>query len=166
VLSAGKKPVRSVREHTHAIGWLTHEHRILKTVAIAITVKVRLKLIMAWNKYKAQKTKVSGYSFGSKLEAQVFLILKAREQAGEISSITIQDSVYLTKARIQYIADFRFINNSTGEMTWCEAKGMELPQWRIKRKLWMFYGPGDLEVYMGNWQKPFLKEIIKVEKEA
>ena len=120
---------------------------------------------MAFKKYGNSKTKVYGYSLGSKLEAQVLLILKAMEQAGEIHSITIQDSVYLTNARIQYVADFKFINATTGLPEWAEAKGFETPEWRIKRRLWMHYGPGTLHIYMGNWTKPFLKETIKVEKE-
>jgi len=30
---------------------------------------------------------------------------------------------------------------------WVEFKGFETASWRIKRKLWLHYGPGPLEIY-------------------
>jgi len=115
------------------------------------------------NKYGAKKIeRKPGLWFASKLESAVYDILLLREKAGEISEIKCQDTVYLTDARIIYKPDFRFLNNETGNLEWSEAKGLELQAWRIKRKLWMYYGPGNLLVYMGSWQRPFLKETIEV----
>lgn len=112
------------------------------------------------NKYGAKRVKYDNQSFASKLEASVYTLLKARENAGEIVDIRAQVTVHLTNARIQYIVDFAFLDIRTGIVTYCEAKGMETPSWRIKRKLWKFYGPGPLEIYKGTHLRPFLHETI------
>lgn len=113
------------------------------------------------NKYGSKRVVYDNQSFASKLEASVYTILKARENAGEIKDVKAQISIYLTDARIQYIVDFMFVDVKTGENIYCEAKGMETASWRIKRKLWMFYGPGPLEIYKGSHLRPYLHEIIK-----
>lgn len=116
---------------------------------------------MRKNKYGATRVEYDNHSFSSKLEASVYTMLKVRENAGEIKDIKAQISIYLTEAKIQYIVDFMFIDVKTGSNIYCEAKGMETSSWRIKRKLWMFYGPGPLEIYKGTHLRPFLHEIIK-----
>lgn len=114
------------------------------------------------NKHKYGATRVShaGYSFASKLEASVFQMLTLMERAGEIAEIQVQDTVYLTDARIQFIPDFKVKNLKTGEYEWHEAKGIATPQFQIKRKLWMYYGPGLLNIWKGTWIKPVLIETI------
>lgn len=112
------------------------------------------------NKYSSTKIEHSGRSFASKLEAAVYDILYLRMKAGEFSEIQQQDTVYLTDAKIAYKPDYKCIK-SDGIAFWVEPKGFETPEWRIKRRLWMHYGPGDLEVWMGSYTKPFLKEILK-----
>lgn len=114
------------------------------------------------NKHKYGATRVShaGYSFASKLEASVFQMLTLMERAGEIADIQVQDTVYLTDARIQFIPDFKYKNLKTGEYEWAEAKGFERPEWKIKRKLWMYYGFGPLHIWKGTWIKPVLIETI------
>lgn len=119
---------------------------------------------MRFHKYRAKREERAGYSFGSKLEAALYDFLKLRESAGEISEIQVQDHVYLTEARINYIADFKVFDNVENEYVWYEAKGVELPTWRLKRKLWMYYGPGKLRIYKGYWKKPFLHEEINPKK--
>jgi hypothetical protein len=114
------------------------------------------------HKYGAKKTSLDGYSFGSKLEASVYGILKLREAAGEIESIQVQDHVYLTAARIAYVADFAFTVKATGARRWAEAKGVETPVWRLKRKLWKHFGPGYLEIWKGSHVRPVLVETIEV----
>jgi len=43
---------------------------------------------------------------------------------------------------------------------WIEFKGFETPLWRLKRRLWMFYGPGPLHVYKMGRGRIYLDEII------
>jgi hypothetical protein len=120
---------------------------------------------MAWNrsrfqKYGATRVKHRGYSFASKLEAAVFDILKLREKAGEIYDIKVQQRVYLLKdPDIYYISDFSFIHDDV--LKYAEAKGMETPEWKIKKKLWQHFGPSDLEIWMGSYSRPKLIEIVK-----
>lgn len=107
---------------------------------------------MGWgNKYRA----VRSGNFSSKLEAAVHALL---ENDPEVSEIKCQRKVYLTEARILYIADFEYLRN--GRVTFGEAKGFETATWRIKKKLWKFYGPAKLEIFQGSHARPFLHEVI------
>lgn len=122
----------------------------------------------AWNakrksqklKYGNKKTEHAGYSFGSKLEAAGFDLLKLKELAGEIKILNVQDRVSLTNANIIYIADFKCLDIATNKEYWVEIKGFETDVWRIKRRLWMHYGPGRLIVYKGNKHGLFIDEEI------
>lgn len=107
------------------------------------------------NKYKNSKTELDGRSFGSKLEASVYCFIKA--MGFEI--IQCQDHVYLTDARILYVADFK-CKGSDGAIFWAEAKGFETSDWRIKKRLWYHYGPGPLHIYKGTAARPCLSEIV------
>lgn len=113
-------------------------------------------------KYRNVKQELDGRSFASKLEAAVFTILKSRENAGELDIIQQQDHVYLTSARILYIPDFvcRIRAGEENKLLWIEAKGFQTPEWRIKKRLWKFYGPGILEIYTGSHTRPQLTETI------
>ncbi len=119
-------------------------------------------------KYGNEKPILDGRSFGSKLEAAVYQELRLREKAGDLVFIQQQDHVYLTEARIHYIPDFLCTDPITGINFWVEAKGMETPEWRLKLKLWRFYGPGKLEIYKGSHLRPVLIEVVtpKGEKEC
>jgi hypothetical protein len=108
------------------------------------------------NKFGAKRSERMGMSFASAQEAALYEMLRLRELAGEISDLCAQVSVYLSEARILYKPDFSFIER--GERAWAEQKGFETPSWRIKRRLWAFYGPGELRVYKGN--PPTLAEVI------
>lgn len=106
---------------------------------------------MAWpktNKYRNKKVELAGYSFASKAESDLFLHLKSMEQAGEITELKCQQTVYLSRARIIYKPDFSYFRDGVKE--YAEYKGFETSDWRIKRKLWMFYGPGVLYIYKGS----------------
>lgn len=111
-------------------------------------------------KYGQKKQRRGGRSFDSKLEANVFEMLRLRELAGEITEIKQQVNVHLTKARILYKPDYSYIDCETQETIYVEAKGFETPVWRIKRRLWKCYGPGPLMVYRGANQNFFLKETL------
>lgn len=119
-----------------------------------------------WNKRKGAEAKMGnervsldGYSFGSKLEAAVYQLLKIRIKAGEIKLIQVQDHVYLSDARIGYVADFK-CTLVDDRFLWVEAKGYANDRWPMKKKLYKFYGPGPLEIWTGTWQRPVLTETI------
>ena len=109
------------------------------------------------NKYKARPTD----GFPSQLEKAVYQLLLERERAKEISDIKRQVRVELTKAAIATKIDFSFLERSTNEIVFCEAKGMEQDRWKLLKRLWAFYGPGKLEVWGGSWNRLRIKEIIE-----
>ena len=112
-------------------------------------------------KYGGIQTQTTdGYQFPSKLEAAVYEILKLREKQGELSDIRCQVRVKMTRSEIAYIADFQAIEVISGKKVYVEAKGFETAIWRIKRRLWMQYGPGRLTIYKGHYKSPFISEVI------
>lgn len=110
-------------------------------------------------KFGNEKASLDGHSFGSKLEAAVYQLLKLRQRAYEIESIQVQDHVYLTDARIGYVVDFK-CKKIDGTELWVEAKGFPNDRWPMKKKLWKYYGPGPLEIWQGTHNRPKLTEII------
>ncbi len=99
------------------------------------------------NKYnEAKSIRPGGLSFASKLEASVYDMLYLQERTGQIKIEQIQAHVYLTRARILCIPDFKITNLETGEIEYIEAKGMETDRWKIIKKIWAFYGPAKLKV--------------------
>lgn len=112
------------------------------------------------NKYGAIKVSRAGISFASKLEAALYEHLKLLEMAGEIKIEKIQDHVYLSRARIGYIPDFRIYDRETKSQVWCEAKGFETERWPVVKKLWKAYGPGPLRIYKGSYKSLALVEEI------
>jgi hypothetical protein len=123
------------------------------------TFKVEMKRV---NKYKSKRVDYDYHNFASKLEASLYQWLKLREKNGEISDIRSQETVYLTKARIIYKPDFSYTDNKTKERIYAESKGIETPEWRIKRRLWQHYGVGKLEVYKGKYDNFKLSETLVV----
>ena len=115
-------------------------------------------------KFGAKRVETDGYSFASKLEAAVYQMLKFRLAAGEFSEIRCQVQVSLSAAQIIYRPDFECITKY-GSSFYCEAKGYETPEWRIKRRLWIAYGPGKLEVWAGSHTSPRLKEVLEPKEE-
>lgn len=98
-------------------------------------------------KYGNRKTTCrQSHPHDSKLEASVCDQLHLRMRIGEIRSIELQDSVYLTDAKIRYVADFKCLAFN-GEIFWVEAKGYPTAVWALKRRLWRVYGPGKLEIH-------------------
>lgn len=102
-----------------------------------------------------------GHWFDSQLEKALHSLLALRERGGEIRALAHHPgTVFLSDARIQYRPDFRFEICATGEVAYAESKGFETDAWRIKRKLWMSYGPGKLEIYKGTARRLTLAETI------
>lgn len=126
---------------------------------------------MVWtdfNKFKNKKTNLDGRSFSSKLEASVYALLKLRLLAGEISEIQCQDHVRVcgpfghecyTNCKVELVVDFK-CTRPDGTSFWVEAKGVRMPEYQIKRRLWMHYKIGRLEVWMGSFIRPTLAEVI------
>lgn len=72
------------------------------------------------NKYGAKKKEVDGHVFDSQKEAARYLVLKAQEEAGEISDLILQHEIMLQAGfvyrgekvqPITYSADFAFVEN-------------------------------------------------------
>lgn len=112
----------------------------------------------------------------SKLERAVYQILLLREKAGEISDIRQQESVLLgyeeivnartlkrrTRA-IRWKVDFSFFDRYKLTRVYCEAKGVETSLYRKQLRLWREgAGPGELEIWKGNYRRPTLTEVVKV----
>lgn len=112
------------------------------------------------NKYNPESTKIDGHFCASKLEASVGQILHLREKAKVINDIRYQVQTWLTDARIGWKVDFSFWERSDEQRVYCEAKGIETSDYRIKLKLWRVYGPGPLEIWKGTYQNPQLVEVI------
>lgn len=112
------------------------------------------------HKYSAKRTEVDGYVFPSQGHAQCYVMLKLMEKAGDIKILKLEDSVRLSDAKIVYIADFRLYDVKMKNEWWGEFKGFETPVWRIKRKLWAFYGPGPLRIYKASGNRVYLHEEI------
>jgi hypothetical protein len=112
------------------------------------------------HKYGAAKVTQGGESFRSKLEAAVEQTLRLREKAGEIRIIRREVNIFLTEARIRYIPDFLCEDLKTGEEFFVEAKGYSSDRWVVILKLYRVYGPKKLELWKGNYRKPYLDEVI------
>lgn len=107
-----------------------------------------------------------GHTHRSGLEISVCELLYKREIDGELKLLQCEDHIYLTLARIGYVPDFKCQDQRTGEIFWVEAKGFANDRWPMKKKLWKFYGPGRLEIWMGTASKPILTETIIPKGEA
>ena len=101
-----------------------------------------------------------GYSFSSKLESSVFLILKWHEERGIIKNLKCQQRVYFFKnPDIYYIPDFSY-ELPSGEVQYAESKGYKTPEWNLKRKLWIHTKTEKLIIIDGSHAKPRLSEVI------
>ena len=92
--------------------------------------------------YRSRKTEVNGMTFDSAAVARAYLVLKARQAAGEITDLQTQVSFELAPSvRIQgrkrpplrYVADFTYLEG--GERVVADAKGVITEGYRIKRHL-------------------------------
>lgn len=114
-----------------------------------------------FHKYGAKKVDLDGKKFASQLEASLYSLLYLREKVGELSQLRCQPNVFLTDAKIRMIPDFSAVEVKTKELVYFEAKGFETDIWRLKKKLWEFYGPGRLQIYKGSHKKLILTEELK-----
>jgi hypothetical protein len=106
-----------------------------------------------------------GFSHRSKLERAVCDMIRMQEIAKELEHLQHECSVYMTKARYKYVADFKVRSLKSGEEFYIEAKGFQDARWPTTKKLWGGgYGPAPLHVYKGTWRKPYLDEVITPNK--
>ena len=99
------------------------------------------------NKYNARKTVMCGHTFDSRREAEIYLDLLSRKQAGEIVLIRLQPSYTLlegfrdnqgNKQRpITYTADF-FVTYADGHSEVIEVKGMKTRDYLLRKKLFLY----------------------------
>jgi len=106
------------------------------------------------HKYHAIPTTVDNIRFDSKKEAQHYQGLKLLQLAGAIRELELQPVFKLyaichgcnggglcevchSEGRLfvaKYVADFRYINQATGEQVTEDAKGFKTPVYRIKKR--------------------------------
>lgn len=116
------------------------------TAREAIGNIMRLVRAQNRNKYNARKTTVHGRTFDSKREADYYLELLARKQAGEIVRIGFQPSYTLlagfkdntgkNQKPITYTADF-FVTYADGHSEVIEVKGVRTRDYMLRKKLFL-----------------------------
>ena len=108
------------------------------------------------NKYGNQKITIDGETFDSKREALRWQELKLAESADAIRDLKRQVRFEVIPAqrepdergakggikkgktierKVEYVADFTYIDTQTGELVVEDTKGMRTPEYIIKRKL-------------------------------
>jgi hypothetical protein len=115
---------------------------------------------MRRNKFKAQRTN----GFGSKMESAGYDLLKLREMAGEIEDIKCQQAVTLIEKNghsIKWKIDFSFVIKATKQLEYCEIKGIETADYRLKLKLYKMDPPAPLTIIKGSYKKLFIAERVE-----
>jgi hypothetical protein len=88
------------------------------------------------SKYHNIKTEIDGHVFDSRREAERYIILRAMNADGSISSLTLQPElpIVINDVKVcKYIADFRYEQN--GRVIFEDAKGIRTAVYRLKKKL-------------------------------
>lgn len=85
------------------------------------------------NKYRAVKSYSDGWKFDSKLEARRNDILQLEVMSGEVIFYLRQVPFHL-KCGVKYIVDFQ-IFYANGLVTFEDVKGIETPEFKIKKKM-------------------------------
>ena len=105
------------------------------------------------NKYRNKKVVIDGIKFDSQAEGIRYKELRLLERAGLIKDIKLQTSFELqpsfkkngkTIREITYRSDFDYITKD-GRHIIEDVKGMETPEFKIKKKLFEYKYP-DLEI--------------------
>lgn len=91
------------------------------------------------NKYKAKKQTYNGEKYDSTLEAKVAEDLDWQLKSGDLIEVKRQVKIPLMVNKVlicNYYCDFRVVDKH-GQVKYVEAKGMELPLWIMKKKLFL-----------------------------
>lgn len=97
------------------------------------------------NKYRvspADQRTWNGRVYASKAEMEYAKILDLEQRGGIIRNLTHQPAVRL--GPIDFVPDFAAWHVASGKWRWYDVKGVQTPAFKIKLKLWVEYGPGDL----------------------
>ena len=100
-------------------------------------MKSRLLHKKAYNKFKNHKVKNILGSFDSKLEYKHFLLLKSREQKGDISHLKRQVRIKLgntKECKVYYVADFVYYDNINKIWVVMDSKGKATDTFKVKYK--------------------------------
>lgn len=101
-------------------------------------------------KYGAKKMVIEGTTFASQKEGRRFLELQLMEKAGVILDLQLQPVFMLQEKfeyfgekirEIKYIADFQYFDKELGYVVVEDVKGMILPEFKLKAKLFKFRYP-------------------------
>jgi hypothetical protein len=90
------------------------------------------------NKYNAVKTTINGITFDSKREASRYQELLLLQRAGQIQDLQLQvpfPVVVNGKKICKYLADFQYVDISTGKTVVEDSKGCRTQTYVLKRKL-------------------------------
>lgn len=124
---------------------------------------------MRFSKYRNKKTEADGIIFDSRKEANYYLLLKQRLDAGEIENLRMQvpyelvPAVWKTEVKhlktkdkeirkqvqraVHYVADFVYTDTRTGEEYVVDTKGYRTKEYMLKRKMMLaFKGISIVEV--------------------
>ena len=97
-------------------------------------------------KYRNTPIEIDGIRFASKREGRRYQELKLLERAGEISALELQPRFPLRvdgKLICTYVADFQYVAKGKSIATVEDVKGVQTPEFKIKRKLFeTLYGVG------------------------
>ena len=100
-------------------------------------MKSRLLHKKAYNKFKNKRVKNVFGNFASKLEYKHFLLLKAREQKGDISHLKKQVRIKLgnsQECKVYYVADFVYYDNINKIWVVMDSKGVATDTFKVKLK--------------------------------
>ena len=100
---------------------------------------------MAYGRIFAKKVNYDGYTFDSEMECLYYKELKERQAKGEVGEIYVHKSFILQKEfvanngklhkSITYEPDFVFFDNEQNKWRYVDVKGMLLPEFEIKWKM-------------------------------
>ena len=100
-------------------------------------MKSRLLHKKAYNKFKNKRVKNNLGNFASKLEYKHYLLLKAKEQKGDISHLKKQVRIKLGKSKeckVYYVADFVYYDNINKIWVVMDSKGKPTDTFKVKYK--------------------------------
>lgn len=101
------------------------------------------------NKYNAHKVVTDDGKFDSKREYEYWLKFKQLEQEGKIERLQRQVKYVLIPKtdkyrELSYIADFVYIENGVEHIV--DIKGMVLPEFKLKQKLFYYKYNKEIEI--------------------
>ena len=99
------------------------------------------------HKYNAKATRKGGVRYASKLEAECATYLDILKHKGEIVFYLQQVPFHLAGG-VKYICDFQ-VFWASGEVSFIDAKGVETPTFKLKKKMVEDIYPVEIEIWKG-----------------